>query len=172
MRQPGRKDFFYRNIGDNFSPAWQLTPFEFENISFGGYSQICFNDIDGDTDTDILIGNVKGGIYFYKNTLVNSIEINPDKTLENDLIIETFPNPFNSDLQIFISVNTFDFVSIDVYNILGEKIESIYSGNLDVGKHQFNFNRLSQSPEFSSGTYFIVVRNSELQRVQKILLLK
>lgn len=166
------KIFYYKNIGDNFTPIWQLTLFEFENITFGGYAQITFNDIDSDTDPDIFIGNVKGGIYFYKNTFVNSIEINTEKTVENDLIIETFPNPFNSNLQIFLSVNTFGFVSIDVYNILGVKIESIYSGYLDVGKHQFNFNRLNQSPEFSSGTYFIVVRNSEHLRVQKILLLK
>lgn len=166
------KIFYYRNIGDNFFPIWQLTHHEFENFAFGGYSQIAFSDIDNDTDTDIFIGNVKGGIYFYKNTLINSIEKKHEKTAVNDLIIETFPNPFNSNIQIFLTVNTFDFVSIDVYNILGEKIESIYSGYLDVGKHQFNFNGLNPIPEFSSGTYFIVVRNSEQLRVQKILLVK
>lgn len=166
------KIFYYRNVGNNISPLWQETPFELGSLSFGGYSQIIFTDIDNDTDMDLMIGNVKGGIYFFKNKIINAVNIAQENIIRQKLSIETFPNPFNSNLKILISINTFDFVSIDVYNILGEKIKTIYSGFLDVGKHQFYLSSINTNPEMSSGTYLIVVRNSETTSSQKVLMIK
>lgn len=166
------KIFYYRNVGNNISPLWQETPFELGSLSFGGYSQIIFTDIDNDTDMDLMIGNVKGVIYFFKNKIINAVNIAQENIIRQKLSIETFPNPFNSNLKILISINTFDFVSIDVYNILGKKIKTIYSGFLDVGKHQFDLSSINTNPEMSSGTYLIVVRNSETTSSQKVLMIK
>ncbi|AFH48795.1 PKD repeat protein [Ignavibacterium album JCM 16511] len=165
------KIFYFKNAGTNEFPAWQHQQSEFEEFDFGGFSQITFTDIDNDSDLDAWIGNVKGGIYFFRNTTINSVkEINnfsPD-----EFQLEIYPNPSNSRVQLLLKSNSSDFVTIDIYNILGEKIENIYSGSLNSGNHTFVWEAERLNNNNSSGVFFAFAKTNKKIVSKKFILLK
>jgi len=61
-----------------------------------------------------------------------------------------------------------DLASVAVYNIMGQLIQTIHSGELTSGKHTFNWNASS----FSSGVYFIKATTQSDVSVQKVMLMK
>lgn len=166
------KIFYFRNTGTNEVPVWQQQQTEFNQYDFGGFSQITFTDIDNDSDLDAWIGNVKGGIYFFRNSTINSVEDKSSFT-PDEFYLEIFPNPTNSTTNLLLKSNTSDFVTIDIYNILGEKIENIYSGNLNSGNHYFvweaekNHNLIN-----SSGVFIVYAKRNNKTVTQKVVLLK
>ncbi|NUN09690.1 MAG: T9SS type A sorting domain-containing protein [Ignavibacteriaceae bacterium] len=63
---------------------------------------------------------------------------------------QNYPNPFNPSTIIEFSVPEISWVTLDVYNLSGEKISTLVSGYLDPGYHSAEF-----SPaEIASGIYF------------------
>lgn len=95
---------------------------------------------------------------------------NIEKETDSDIIpsqftISCYPNPFNNSTRINIELNSFDRISIDVYNVLGEKISTIYNGELSAGMHSFRFN----ANNYSSGIYFVRASNEKHIRLIKII---
>ncbi|MBS4036335.1 MAG: T9SS type A sorting domain-containing protein [Ignavibacterium sp.] len=164
--------FYYENNGSTQLPEWSLNTNKFLDQNFGGYSSICFVDIDNDSDTDLMFGNVKGGLYFYRNLSVSNVrnlETNPIRYS----IIESFPNPFNPEVNIVIKLENSGTVSLKVFNLLGKEVKNIYSGYLDSGKYHFRWNGTNDSyVSLSAGHYFILLRTEEKHITHKITYLK
>ena len=60
-------------------------------------------------------------------------------------------------------------VQLTVYNLLGQKINSIVNKNQPAGTYQLTF----EANHLSSGVYFIELKNSDgMQQIRKALLLK
>lgn len=59
------KFFYFQNNGSNQNPLWQEVTDQFIQESFGNSTVKYFIDIDNDSDTDLFLGNVKGGLYLY-----------------------------------------------------------------------------------------------------------
>jgi hypothetical protein len=166
--------FYFRNAGNNISPVWQLITDNFLGQNFGGDAVITFADIDDDTYLDIFIGNVKGGLYFYRNQ--TAVSIRDEKTeifLEDFAVVEAYPNPFNPDINIIINLKYFDDYQIKIYNLLGQEVKTIYSGKLLPDVHHFKWNGLNQfENEVPSGTYFVSINGSSSKKSIKIMLQK
>jgi len=67
-------------------------------------------------------------------------------------MIETYPNPFNSAVQIKYNLEKPAIVQIDIYNLLGQQITTLKNGYKNSGSHSLIFN---PAHEMSSGTYLI-----------------
>ena len=65
--------FYFRNDGSNTEPVWTEVTNQFLPDAFGGNTFPCFVDIDNDTDSDLFLGNVKGGLYLYINSEITNI---------------------------------------------------------------------------------------------------
>ncbi len=83
-------------------------------------------------------------------------------------ISAAFPNPFNPQTSVNIELNNSAYVSMDVYNLMGQKISNIVNSKLGTGLHQFMWDAQS----FSSGTYLIQVSVDGQISTQKIVLVK
>ncbi|MEW5925587.1 MAG: T9SS type A sorting domain-containing protein, partial [Candidatus Zixiibacteriota bacterium] len=91
-----------------------------------------------------------------------------------DLIPEAFslgqnrPNPFNPITEINFSLPVSCQVSLDVYNIAGQKVASVADGQFEAGHHSVIWDASSQA----SGIYFYRLKAGEFVETRKMMLLK
>ncbi len=82
--------------------------------------------------------------------------------------LSAFPNPFNPTTTISLDLAKSGETKIIIYDIAGREIETLFSGNLTPGAHEFTFSGES----LPSGIYFARVQSGEFGATQKLLLLK
>ncbi len=126
-----------------------------------------FFDLDNDGIDELLIGSGNGGIhYFYKS---NSSNITVFENAFNSFhLYNSYPNPFNSSVNIEFSLPIKSDVKISIFNSLGEKIKTIVNKNFNVGKNKINF----YTNDMASGTYFLQIITPNNIMTQKLILIK
>ena len=62
---------------------------------------------------------------------------------------QNYPNPFNPSTKINVSLPINSNVSLDVYNIVGEKVMTVVNGNLEAGNYDYTID----GSKLSSGIY-------------------
>jgi len=108
------------------------------------------------------------------NPIVSSNENTVNVSSE---FIGCYPNPFNPQTTAYLNLKNDSKVSINVYNIKGEKIRTLINENLTVGEHHIVWNGTDNNhKKVSSGIYFfetgIVCDNGDYTSVKKVILLK
>ena len=84
-----------------------------------------------------------------------------------------YPNPFNHNVVVPISLEQPGDVHFSVYDIRGHLITSGLNRFLDGGKKNIRWNGTNQDGKsVSAGTYFLRVRNKDLSKTKKIVYLK
>ncbi|MCX7877285.1 MAG: YCF48-related protein [Ignavibacteria bacterium] len=83
-------------------------------------------------------------------------------------LYQNYPNPFNSNTNISFSVKVKNLVTLDLFNLKGQKIQTLYSAITEAGNYSINLN----SSALASGLYFCRIRSGKEQRTIKIILLK
>jgi uncharacterized Ntn-hydrolase superfamily protein len=79
-----------------------------------------------------------------------------------------FPNPFNSTSRIEFDLDRTQSIELAVYDLLGRRTAVLQQGMAAAGSHT-----LEWSPRgIVSGIYFVCLRSSRAQSIQKIMLLK
>lgn len=81
---------------------------------------------------------------------------------------QNFPNPFNPTTRISYSLVRDEFVTLGIYNILGEEISVLISEPKVAGKHYYEFN----ASGLPSGIYLYKIQTSTFTAVKKMSLLK
>ena len=79
--------------------------------------------------------------------------------------LDTYPNPFNSELQIRYDLPRAGEVELAVFNVLGQKVAVIENGMQSTGSHHALW-----SPKEGSGIYFVTLRTANAMRTEKVLL--
>lgn len=81
---------------------------------------------------------------------------------------QNYPNPFNPETTIDFELPIAENIELAVYNLLGENVKTIASGNYKPGKYKFNFN----GQNLSSGVYFYRLDAGRYSMTKKMILLK
>jgi len=164
--------FYFRNDGSSSAPVWTEVTNQFIADNFGGNTFPCFVDIDNDTDLDLFLGNVKGGLYLYINSeITNNVDwgLNP----VDNYSLEAFPNPFNPVTQIRIETKEVQKTTIEIYNLLGEKVKTLHNDYLPTGLNYFYWYGNNNSGEIlPAGVYFILASSEINSEAIKVLFLK
>ena len=137
------------------------------------------NHFDGDTFKELITfvdeTNVSaqieqlGGYILSYNVHDNPNIIYP----ENFGIKLCYPNPFNPIVTINYEVNEDSFIKMNIYNILGQKVNSIDYGFKTIGEHIAKWNgENSKGFKMPSGTYFIEITNNNLSSIKPVTLIK
>jgi|GEM_PF-3161277 len=91
-----------------------------------------------------------------------------DETVLMNFLAHNRPNPFNPTTEIEFGIKSQTEVILEVFNVLGEKVETLIEGPLDAGTHTIVWN----ASEFPSGVYFYRLKTAGFQKTKKMLLLK
>jgi hypothetical protein len=81
---------------------------------------------------------------------------------------QNYPNPFNPITTISWQMATSSFVTLKVYDVLGNELELLVSENKDAGYHHIKFD----ASEYGSGIYFYHLQTGSFSEVKKMNLIK
>lgn len=81
---------------------------------------------------------------------------------------QNYPNPFNPSTTIRYSLPATAYVTLRIYNILGQEVASLVDGKQQAGQHVVVFEGL----KLSSGVYFYHINAGPYSAVKKMVLLK
>ncbi len=89
---------------------------------------------------------------------------------------QNYPNPFNPSTTIPFTISGANFhrVELTIFNILGQKVRSLFSGLLDGGSYQFKWDgRSDQGLSVPSGVYFYQLKaDRKVAAVKRMMLIK
>ncbi|MGE5811728.1 MAG: T9SS type A sorting domain-containing protein [Ignavibacteria bacterium] len=107
------------------------------------------------------------GLLVLENDLINSVTNN--HPVENNFeLFQNYPNPFNSFTVLFFKLNKEEEISIKLYDVMGNYIETIFEGIKSAGDHKLIYNAKS----LSAGVYFYKVNTGEKVMIKKMIYLK
>jgi len=81
---------------------------------------------------------------------------------------QNYPNPFNPSTKIKYQIPENGFVSLIVYDVLGNELITLVNEEKKSGKYEVEF----IATEFSSGIYFYTLRTNEYISTKKMILVK
>ena len=88
-------------------------------------------------------------------------------------LLQCYPNPFNSSSTIYVEVTSPGSVDLSVYNVLGQRVDDLYSGNLPAGRYSFEWRGTDhRGRSLASGLYFVFFVSDNVKVSKKLVLLK
>jgi len=98
----------------------------------------------------------------------------PDMRIpETFFLSQNYPNPFNAKTTIEFSVPAETFVTLNVYNILGEKVRTLVKASVPHGRHQVVWNGKNAAGDLvSSGVYLYKLETPHTAIMRKLVLLR
>ena len=104
--------------------------------------------------------------------LVSVEEDNQNTTLSNFELYQNYPNPFNPSTIIEFELPKQDFVTLKLFNVLGEEIATLINKELEAGKHKVTFNPSNQNLNLSSGVFLYRLKTGNQYRTKKLIYIK
>jgi len=83
-------------------------------------------------------------------------------------VAQNSPNPFNPTTTVSITLAEAGNVTVDVFNVAGQKVDTLVDGFKEAGSHSVVWD----ASDFSAGVYFCTVRSSDFSKTVKMTLLK
>lgn len=109
---------------------------------------------------DELISQSQGRFTSGTNMMKPSTVTSTTETLPLEYqLFNNFPNPFNPETMIKFSLKERSSVTLDVYNIAGQKVAELIGGEMEKGMYEKRFNGM----KFSSGVYIFRIEALSLE---------
>ena len=89
-------------------------------------------------------------------------------TVKDFHLYQNYPNPFNPSTEIKFSIPHYSFVTLKVYNTIGEEIATLINSELDTGTYNVSF----EANNLSSGIYFYRMQTETFSETKKMILLR
>ena len=83
-------------------------------------------------------------------------------------LFQNYPNPFNPSTTIEFSLPRSEFVTLAIFNVLGERVATLVSQNISAGFHMLTW----RARGFPSGIYFYRLQSKSFIATKKFVLLK
>jgi hypothetical protein len=121
--------------------------------------------------------NIASPLYGYRVYVTPDVKLvavdAASKTTPGGFVLnQNYPNPFNPSTQISFEVPEKSFISLKIYNLLGEEISELVGRELSAGMHVVKFDASS----LASGIYFyslsVIRGNRNDIDTKKMILLK
>lgn len=125
-------------------------------------------------------GTYEGEIGYLKNWLLERLlwidenivivppKIKSDNHISDFALLDNYPNPFNPTTTIRIKVSEKTPVTMKIFNVQGELVETIIENSIVSGEHIFHWNASGHS----TGIYICVVESDKYFKTNRMLFLK
>ena len=115
--------------------------------------------------------NIEGSVSLYE---YEEASTDDNTMVVNNKLIGNYPNPFNPTTTISFSTSlSLKFVTLEIFNIKGQKIKTLVNDELDKGLHQVIWNGKNDAKKpVASGIYFYKLQIGKYSSVKKMVLMK
>lgn len=100
--------------------------------------------------------------------IVDVEDYRDDQIVTEFEITSVYPNPFNPSTSIEYRIPQNGDIVISAYDVVGNKLEVLFSGYKEAGEHHFIWN----AEKFASGIYFIQLHFGSMLKTKKVVLMK
>lgn len=112
--------------------------------------------------------NMRTGYYDPDATGVDEYQVPEVLSLK-----QNYPNPFNPTTTIEFGIPTQSFVTLTIYDILGQEVNSLVQAELAPGTYRYQWNGTdASSRSVETGIYFARVKAAGSEHIVKMMLLK
>jgi hypothetical protein len=117
-------------------------------------------------------------IFFVDDVLIQGYNCyvgNDDQTVPvaTTELLGNYPNPFNPETLISYNVKTDSPVTIEIYNLKGQKVKSLVEGKAKAGSHSVSWNGTDDNgKKVTSGVYFYRMSSGKYTSSRKMILMK
>ena len=98
--------------------------------------------------------------------------VNSQSDIKNELtgfnLHQNYPNPFNPSTSISYSISEIEFVTLKVYDVLGNEIANLVSEEIRIGNYEIEFN----ASKLPSGIYFYRLKAGSFVETRKMILIR
>ncbi|MGY8764938.1 MAG: T9SS type A sorting domain-containing protein, partial [Fidelibacterota bacterium] len=114
--------------------------------------------------------NINNGLFVFNKISLPVLAVkSKPKVPERLILFPAYPNPFNPSTTVRFSVlDTKQPLSLHIYDIDGRLIETLFSGYVMPGFHEFQWN----ARQYPSGIYFAMFRSGDIMQTTKLILIK
>lgn len=117
---------------------------------------------------NIIVSDMQTGLYILKfNSSVTSFDEN-ESIPDGFTLSQNYPNPFNPSTRIKYQIEKESFVSLKIYDVLGNEIFTLVNEEKPAGIYEVNFN----ADDLPSGTYLARLSTGNLSKSIKMSLIK
>ena len=128
------------------------------------------------TSTILVVVAPEGDVLFTTNKsfeIVDMIVANSTDEIEVNIITDfglsaAYPNPFNPSTTVSLTVPSADYVSVKVYNLMGQVVGVLADGMMEANVYSFTWD----ASNMSSGVYLVKAEYAGSIETQKVMLLK
>lgn len=122
---------------------------------------------------DIEARDIRGidsmGVVIYDSLRDHTVGIFYDKQIPTEFILsQNYPNPFNPYTTIRFTIPKREYVSLKVFNLLGQEVKNLVSEEKEQGVYEVSFDAFN----LSSGTYFYRLQSGSFVETKKMQFLK
>jgi hypothetical protein len=133
-------------------------------------------DIYHGTYTNYNISWLKGciidGIVYGDTSLFVSVDDEENLIASEFKLEQNYPNPFNPSTTIRYEIPERSFVTIKVYDVLGNEIATLVNEEKPAGEYEVEFRPESSIKQPASGIYFYQLKAGSFTQTKKMILLK
>jgi hypothetical protein len=96
------------------------------------------------------------------------VDVDIENLPTNYTLYQNYPNPFNPSTTIKFGLPKDGMVTLEVYNLIGEKVTTLVNKEMSAGYHTIDFN----GSNLSSGIYLYKITSEEFTSTKKFVLMK
>ncbi len=132
-------------------------------------------DFDGNGMADVAVSTTSSdSIYYILSGIPTHVRDIRSGTVPREFsLFQNYPNPFNAGTQIRFDLPEAGPVSLEIYNVLGQKTVTLFDGHLGAGNKIVHWDgRDDRGAAVPSGIYFYRLRAQDFVQTKKMLLVK
>jgi len=108
-------------------------------------------------------------------SITSTEDLTTSPVIQSFVLKQNYPNPFNpsTTIEFNLSQNGFAKVKLEVFNMLGQKVQTLFNGVLNSGTYQFKWDgRNDAAQSVASGIYFYKLTVNQNVKIKQMVLIR
>lgn len=107
--------------------------------------------------------------------IIERVPVSVENEFENEIdfkLYQNYPNPFNPSTRIQYQVASSSYVTLKVYDVLGNEFATLVDEYKPAGSYEVEFQSTVGSLQLASGVYYYQLRAGEFDQIKKMILMR